>query len=152
MAKTVIYIFKETEYNKEINIVINLLQVILYRGDNKVDFQHRDSNDYALGFGNKHTDFWQGNNGSPLLIMKTHPSNIQIFFSFFLFIFFFFFFFFLAVSLEMFCTYLIFAQNIDCGYTLEPPHRGDSNEYPKSMFLIKNRKNRYTPANPSFAI
>ena len=22
------------------------------------------------------------------------------------------------------------AQNIDCGYSLEPPHRGGSNEYP----------------------
>ena len=30
--------------------------------------------------------------------------------------------------------FLIFAQNIDCGYTLEPPHRGGSNEYPQSMF------------------
>ena len=26
------------------------------------------------------------------------------------------------------------AQNIDCGYLLEPPRRGDSNEYPQSMF------------------
>ena len=29
---------------------------------------------------------------------------------------------------------LISAQNIDCGYSLEPPHRGGSNEYPQSMF------------------
>ena len=29
--------------------------------------------------------------------------------------------------------FLIFAQNIDCGYTLEPPHWGGSNEYPESM-------------------
>ena len=28
----------------------------------------------------------------------------------------------------------IFAQNIDCGYTLEPPQGGGSNEYPQSMF------------------
>ena len=31
----------------------------------------------------------------------------------------------------------ILAQNIDCGYSLEPPppqSRGDSNEYPQSMF------------------
>ena len=28
----------------------------------------------------------------------------------------------------------IFAQNIDCGYTLEWPRRGGSNEYPQSMF------------------
>ena len=28
----------------------------------------------------------------------------------------------------------ISAQNIDCGYSLEPPRRGGSNEYPESMF------------------
>ena len=28
----------------------------------------------------------------------------------------------------------IFAQNIDCGYILEPPQLGGSNEYPQSMF------------------
>ena len=27
-----------------------------------------------------------------------------------------------------------FAQNIDCGYSLEPPRRGGSNEYPQPMF------------------
>ena len=27
----------------------------------------------------------------------------------------------------------ISAQNIDCGYLLEPPRRGGSNEYPQSM-------------------
>ena len=48
--------------------------------------------------------------------------------------------------------FLIFAQNIDCGYTLEPPRRGSSNEYPQSMFKSKNKKNRYTHAYPSFAI
>ena len=47
---------------------------------------------------------------------------------------------------------LIFAQNIDCGYTLEPPRRGGSNEYPQSMFWSKNKKNRYTPAYPSFSV
>ena len=47
---------------------------------------------------------------------------------------------------------LIFAQNLDCGYTLEPPRRGGSNEYPKSMFWSKNKKKWYTPAYPSFAI
>ena len=34
----------------------------------------------------------------------------------------------------VFILFLIFAQNIDCGYTLEPPQCGGSNEYPKSMF------------------
>ena len=28
----------------------------------------------------------------------------------------------------------ISAQNIDCEYSLEPPRRGGSNEYPRSMF------------------
>ena len=28
----------------------------------------------------------------------------------------------------------ISAQNIDCGYSLEPPRQGSSNEYPQSMF------------------
>ena len=30
--------------------------------------------------------------------------------------------------------FYISAQNIDCGYSLEPPRRGGSNEYPQSMF------------------
>ena len=30
--------------------------------------------------------------------------------------------------------FFFFAQNIDCGYSLEPPRRGGSNEYPQSMF------------------
>ena len=52
--------------------------------------------------------------------------------------------------LKIFYIFLIFAQNIDCGYTLEPPRRGGSNEYPQSMFWSKNKKNRNTPAYPSF--
>ena len=38
----------------------------------------------------------------------------------------------------------MFAQDIDCGYTLEPPRQGGSNEYPQSMFWNKNKKNGYT--------
>ena len=30
--------------------------------------------------------------------------------------------------------FLIFAQNIDGEYTLEPPYCGGSNEYPQSLF------------------
>ena len=30
--------------------------------------------------------------------------------------------------------FLISAQNIDYGYSLEPPHRGGSNGYPQSIF------------------
>ena len=36
--------------------------------------------------------------------------------------------------------FLISAQNIDCGYSLEPPHLGGSNEYPQSMFWAEIRK------------
>ena len=38
---------------------------------------------------------------------------------------------------------IFFAQNIDCGYSLEPPRRGGSNEYPQYMFLSRN-KNKST--------
>ena len=33
----------------------------------------------------------------------------------------------------VYIIFLIFAQTIDCGYSLEPPRRGGSNEYPQSM-------------------
>ena len=44
------------------------------------------------------------------------------------------------------------AQNIDCEYSLEPPRRGGSNEYPQSMFWAEIRKIMYTHVNPSFTI
>ena len=42
------------------------------------------------------------------------------------------------------------AQNIDCRYSLEPPHRGGANEYPQSMFLSRNKKNNVYPFKPQF--
>ena len=42
------------------------------------------------------------------------------------------------------------AQNIDCGYSLEPPRRGGSNEYPQSMFLSRNKKNNVYLCKPQF--
>ena len=42
------------------------------------------------------------------------------------------------------------AQNIDCGYSLEPPLRGGSNEYPQSMFLSRNKENNVYPCKPQF--
>ena len=54
--------------------------------------------------------------------------------------FFFFFFFFFHIS----------AQNIDCGYSLEPPRRGGSNEYPQSIFLSRNKKNNVYPCKSQF--
>ena len=44
----------------------------------------------------------------------------------------------------------ISAQNIDCGYSLEPPRRGGSNEYPQSMFLSRNKKNNTYTCKPQF--
>ena len=46
--------------------------------------------------------------------------------------------------------FLISAQNIDCGYSLEPPQRGSSNKYPQSMFLSRNKKNNVYPCKPQF--
>ena len=44
----------------------------------------------------------------------------------------------------------ISAQNIDSGYSLEPPRRGGSNEYPQSMYLNRNMKNNVYPCKPQF--
>ena len=32
------------------------------------------------------------------------------------------------------CFFLFLLENIDCGYSLEPPRRGSSNEYTQSIF------------------
>ena len=42
------------------------------------------------------------------------------------------------------------AQNIDCGYSLEPPRRVGSNEYPQSIFRKKKKKNNVYPCKPQF--
>ena len=34
----------------------------------------------------------------------------------------------------VYIIFLISAQNIDCGHSLEPPRQGGSSEYPQSMF------------------
>ena len=47
-------------------------------------------------------------------------------------------------------VFYISAQNIDCGYSLEPPRRGGSNEYPQSMFWSRNKKNNVYPCKPQF--
>ena len=44
----------------------------------------------------------------------------------------------------------ISAPNIDCGYSLEPPRRGGSNEYPQSLFGAEIRKNNVYPCKPLF--
>ena len=44
----------------------------------------------------------------------------------------------------------ISAQNIDCGYSLEPPRWGGSTEYPQSMFFSRNKKNNVYPSKTQF--
>ena len=46
--------------------------------------------------------------------------------------------------------FIFLLKNIDCGYSLEPPRRGGSNEYPQSMFLSRNKKNNVYPSKPQF--
>ena len=41
----------------------------------------------------------------------------------------------------VYIIFLISAQNTDCGYSLEPPRRGGSNEYLQSMFWAEIWKN-----------
>ena len=41
----------------------------------------------------------------------------------------------------VYIIFLISVQSIDCGYSLELPHWGGSNEYPQSMFRAEIRKN-----------
>ena len=53
-------------------------------------------------------------------------------------------------QIEISDIFHISAQNIDCGYSLEPPRRGCSNEYPQSMFLSRNKKNSEYPCKPQF--
>ena len=51
-----------------------------------------------------------------------------------------FFYIFLIFAQNIDCGYTLEPPRIDCGYTLEPPQRGGSNEYPQSMFLSKKSK------------
>ena len=46
----------------------------------------------------------------------------------------------------------ISSQNMDCVYSLEPPRRGGSNEYPQSMFFSRNKTNNVYPCKPNFLL
>ena len=54
------------------------------------------------------------------------------------------------IKILIFFLYFCSKQNIDCGYSLEPPRRGGSNEYPESMFLSRNKKNNVYTCKPQF--
>ena len=46
--------------------------------------------------------------------------------------------------------FYISAQNIDYEYSLEPPRRGGSNEYPQSIFMSRNKTNNLYPLKPQY--
>ena len=49
-----------------------------------------------------------------------------------------------------FSIFFIFLLDIDCGYSVEPPCQGGSNEYPQSMFLSRKKKNNVYPCKLQF--
>ena len=55
-----------------------------------------------------------------------------------------------SFQIKILIFFHISAPNIDCGYSLEPPRRGGSNEYPQAMFLSRNKKNNVYPCKPQF--
>ena len=55
-----------------------------------------------------------------------------------------------SFQIKSFNIFHISAQTIDCGYSLEPPHRGGSKEYPQPMLLSRNKKNNVYPCKPQF--
>lgn len=48
--------------------------------------------------------------------------------------------------------FLFFAPIKDCGYSIESPRRGVSDEYSQSMFFRHNQKNNVYPCNPNFSL
>ena len=54
------------------------------------------------------------------------------------------------LQIKNYDNFNISAQNIDCGYSLEPPRRGGSSEYPQSTVLSTNKKNNVYPCKPQF--
>ena len=53
-------------------------------------------------------------------------------------------------QIKYFNIFHVSAQNIYCGYSLEPPRRGGSYEYPQYMLRVEIRTIMYAPVNPSF--
>ena len=53
-------------------------------------------------------------------------------------------------SWKILVVFLFLLKKIDCGYSLELPWWGGSNEYPQSMFLSRNEKNNEYPCKPQF--
>ena len=54
----------------------------------------------------------------------------------------------IQIKIPIFFLFLL--KNINCGYSLELPQRGSSNEYLQSMFLSRNKKINIYPCEPKF--
>ena len=54
------------------------------------------------------------------------------------------------ISDENLCYFSYFCSKHRLWYSLEPPQRGGSVEYPQSMFLSRNKKNNVYPCKPQF--
>ena len=55
-----------------------------------------------------------------------------------------------SFQINILIFFIFLLKSIDCGYSLEPPRRGGSNEYPQSLFLSRNKKNNVCPCKPQF--
>ena len=53
-------------------------------------------------------------------------------------------------QIKILIFFIFLLKSIDCGYSLEPPRRGGSNEYPQYMLLSRNKKNNVYPCKPQF--
>ena len=52
----------------------------------------------------------------------------------------------------VYTIFLIFAQHIDCGYSLQSPKRDSSSRYPQSVLSRNRKKIMSTSVNPSFTV
>ena len=55
-----------------------------------------------------------------------------------------------SFQIKILIFFIFLLKNIDRGYSLEPPRRGGSNEYPQSMVLSTDKKNNVYPCKPQF--
>ena len=68
-------------------------------------------------------------------ITKTYLYNFDLFKSYFNIV---------KLGLTWYTLFFLFLlKNIDCGYSLEPPHGGGSDEYQQSMFIARGGSNEY---------
>ena len=55
-----------------------------------------------------------------------------------------------SFPIKILMVFIFLLKNTDCGYLLELPRQGGSNEYPQSIFLSRNKANNVYPCEPQF--